>query len=187
MLFRSMLNLIYNLQNTTYDTIEDTRVNLRLRLDILLNHLHPIETATAPDMISRRASITFTNIASGNNVVIGPVTYTFVTVLGNPALNNVQVLIQGTLRSTVKILANAIIGDDDATNIVYGQGTDSNPVATAYWTSQRFSIGDVTIVPSESLFVLEKAENMATVIPLNSTAAASITPFIRTRDRKSVV
>jgi hypothetical protein len=58
-------------------------------------------------MISRRASITFTSLAAGNNVVVGAVTYTFVTALGSPAANNVQVLIQDTLRDTVKIIAKA--------------------------------------------------------------------------------
>lgn len=182
----NLLNLTYNLLNdnyallnTTHSLLDETRDTLYMRTGILLNHLHPIETATAPDMISRRASITFTNIATGNNVVLGPVTYTFVTSLGIPATNNVQVLIQDTLRNTVKKLAEAIRGIENETNIAYGAGTDPNPMCTAYWTSQRFSIGDVTITPGESLFILERAENVTSVITLASTATASINPFIR--------
>jgi hypothetical protein len=150
-----------------------------MRTGILLNHLHPIETASAPDMISRRASITFSGIANGNNVVIGTVTYTFVTALGIPAANNVQVLIQDTLRNAVKNLAKAIRGVNDETNIAYGAGTNPNPTCTAYWTSQRFSIGSTTIDAGESLFVLERAENATTAIALTSTATASINEFIR--------
>jgi len=182
----NMLNLTYNLLNdnyallnTTHSLLDETRDTLYMRTGILLNHLHPIETASAPDMISRRASITFSGIAYGNNVVIGTVTYTFVTALGSPAANNVQVLIQDTLRNTVKKLADAMRGTKDQTNIAYGTGTDPNPTCTAYWTSQRFSIGSTTIDAGESLFVLERAENATTAIALTSTATASINEFIR--------
>jgi hypothetical protein len=175
----SLLNLIYNLLNTTHNLVEDTRDNLYMRTGVLLNHSHPIETATAPDLISRRASITFTGINSGNNVILGTVTYTFVTSLGSPTANNVQVLIQGTLRNTVKKLAEAIRGIQDVANISYGSGTSSNPASTAYWTSQIFSIGDVTIPSGESLFLLERAENATTTLSLTSTATATINPFTR--------
>jgi hypothetical protein len=182
----NLLNLTYNLLNdnyallnTTHNLLDETRDTLYMRSGILLNHLHPIETATAPDMISRRASITFTSIAAGNNVVVGAVTYTFVNALGSPAPNNVQVLIQDTLRDTVKILAKAIRGIEDETNIVYGADTNPNPACTAYWTSQRFSIGDTTVAPGESLFLLEKAENATAALTLTSTATASINPFTR--------
>lgn len=150
-----------------------------MRTGIILNHLHPIETATAPDMVSRRASITFNGIANGNNVVIGTVTYTFVTALGSPAPNNVQVLIQDTISNTVKTLAKAIRGIDDETSIVYGTGTNPHPICTAYWTSQRFSIGSTTVNAGESLFLLERAENTTTAIPLSSTATATISDFTR--------
>ena len=175
----NLLNSNYALLNTTHDLVEDAGDNLNTRTGILLNHMHPIETATAPDMISRRASITFTGIANGNNVVIGTVTYTFVTSLGSPATNNVQVLIQGTLRNTVKKLAEAIRGIQDVTNIAYGTGTNPNPSCTAYWTNQRFSIGDITIASGESLFLLEKAEDVITPLALTSTATATINAFTR--------
>jgi hypothetical protein len=182
----NLLNLTYNLLNdnyallnTTHNLLDETRDTLYMRSGILLNHLHPIETASAPDMISRRASITFSNIDNGNNVVIGTVIYTFVTVLGSPTANNVQVLIQDTLRNTVKILAKAIRGVEDETNIAYGTGTDPNPICTAYWTSQRFSIGSATIDAGESLFMLERAENATSTITFTSTATATINPFTR--------
>ncbi|NCC14963.1 MAG: hypothetical protein EOM28_01235 [Clostridia bacterium] len=182
----NLLNLTYNLLNdnyallnTTHNLLGDTRDTMYMRTGILLNHLHPIETATAPDMTSRRASITFSGISNGNNVVIDTVTYTFVTALGSPAANNVQVLIQGSLRNTVKKLAEAIRGVEDEANIVYGAGADPNPTCTAYWTSQRFSIGSTTIDAGESLFVLEREENATSAIVLTSTAVASINSFAR--------
>ncbi|QHQ63431.1 hypothetical protein Ana3638_23835 [Anaerocolumna sedimenticola] len=182
----SLLNLIYglltnnyDLLNTTHDLIEDMRDTLYMRTGIILNHLHPIETATAPDMVSRRGAITFTSINSGNNLVIGTVTYTFVTALGSPAANNVQVLIQGNIRNTVKKLAEAIRGIQDIANIVYGSGASPNPACTAYWTSRIFSIGDITIPSGESLFLLERAENATSPLTLTSTATATINAFTR--------
>ena len=183
----SLLNDNYNLLNTTHDLIEDMRDTLYMRTGIILNHLHPIETATAPDMVSRRGAITFTGINSGNNVILGPVTYTFVTSLGSPTANNVQVLIQGTLRNSVKKLAEAIRGIQDVANIAYGVGTTPNPVSTAYWTSRIFSIGDVIIPSGESLFLLERAENATTPLNLTSTASATINAFTRASYLKYVL
>lgn len=196
----SLLNLIYDLLNSnyallntthdllvsaasqigdTYNLLGDMQNTLYQRTGILLNHWHPVETATAPDMASRRAAITFSSIASGNNLVLGQVTYTFVTALGSPADNNVQVLIQENLCNTVKKLAEAIRGVQDDVNIAYGTGTDPHPSCTAYWTSQRFSVGDATVSPGESLFLLEKAEDVTTALTLTSTAATSIIAFTR--------
>lgn len=173
------INDTYGLLNATHDLIEESRDTLYTRTGILLNHLHPIETATAPDLISRRASIAFTNIVAGNNVVLGTVTYTFVSALGSPTANNVQIRLQGTLRQNVQKLADAIRGVQDSINITYGTGTNSNQSATAYWTSRIFSIGDVTIAAGESLFILEKAENVTSALTLTSTATATITAFTR--------
>lgn len=191
----SLLNLIYDLLNSnyallntthsllvsatsqigdTYNLLGDMQNTLYQRTGVLLNHWHPVETATAPDMASRRAAITFSNIA-----VLGPVTYTFVTALDSPADNNVQVLIQDNLRNTVKKLAEAIRGVQDDANIAYSTGTDPHPSCTAYWTSQRFSVGDTTVAPGESLFLLEKAEDVTTALTLTSTAAANIIAFTR--------
>ncbi len=175
----SLLNQNYDLLNTTHNLLQETRDTLYTRTGILLNHLHPIETATAPDMVSRRASITFTNISVGNNVVLGPVTYTFVSTLGTPTANNVQVKIQSTLRQNVQKLAQAIRGVQDSSNISYGTGVGTNPASTAYWTCQRFSIGDVAVVPGESLFLLERTENVTTALTLTTTATATINAFTR--------
>lgn len=176
---QDLLNDSYNLLNTTHGLIEDMRDTLYMRTGVILNHLHPIETATAPDMVSRRGAITFTGINSGNNVILGTITYTFVTSLGSLTANNVQVKIQDTLRNTVKKLAEAIRGIQDVVNIVYGSGTSANPASTAYWTSRNFSVGDVTIPSGESLFLLERAENATAPLTLTSTATATINAFTR--------
>jgi len=196
----SLLNLIYNLLNSnyallntthdllvsaasqigdTYNLLGETQGTLYQRTGVMLNHWHPVETASAPDMVSRRAAITFSNIASGNNFVLGPVTYTFVTSLDSPADNNVQVLIQDNLRDTVKKLAEAVRGVQDDENIAYGTGANPNPACTAYWTSQRFSVGDTTVAPGESLFLLEKAEDVTAALTLTTTATANIIAFTR--------
>lgn len=175
----NLLNDNYNLLNTTHDLVEEMRDTLYTRTGILLNHLHPIETATAPDMVSRRASITFTNISVGNNLVLGPVTYTFVAALGSPAANHVLIRLQSTLRENVQKLAQAIRGVQDVSNIEYGTGVGTNPVSTAYWTCQRFSIGDIAVAPGESLFLLERTENVTTALTLTTTATAVINAFTR--------
>lgn len=182
----NLLNLTYGLLNNNYDLLDTThglinemRDTLYQRTGILLNHWHPVETATAPDLVSRRASITFTNISAGNSMLLTTVTYTFVSALGSPAANNVQVLIQGSLGATVRKLAEAIRGIQDGTNIAYGTGVTSNPTCTAYWTSQRFSIGDITVPPGESLFLLEKAEDVSPALTLTTTATATINAFTR--------
>lgn len=182
----ALLNLTYNLLNdnytllgTTHDQMVIMRDTLYTRTGIILNHLHPVETASAPDMASRRASITFTGIAAGNNMVLGSVTYAFVTVLGSPAANTVQVLIQSNLSDTVKKLAEAIRGVQDTVNIAYGSGTNPHSTCTGYWTKQRFSIGDISVAPGESLFLLEKAEDVNTALALTSTATSTINAFIR--------
>lgn len=174
-----LLNDNYALLNTTYNQMESMRGTLYSRTGIILNHLHPVETATAPDMVSRRASITFTSISAGNNVVLGDVIYTFVTALGSPSANNVQVLIQDTLLNTVKKLAEAVRGVQDETNIAYGSETNPHPACTAYWTSQRFSVGDITVTPGEGLFLLEKSEDVSTALTLTSTATATLNAFNR--------
>ncbi len=174
-----LLNDSHALLDTTHNEILSMRDKLYTRTGIILNHLHPVETASAPDMASRRASITFTGISTGNNMVLDSVTYTFVTVLGSPAANTVQVLVQSNLSSTVKKLAEAIRGVQDAANIAYGSGTNPHPTCTGYWTKQRFSVGDISIAPGESLFLLEKSEDTNTTLTLTSTAASTINAFTR--------
>lgn len=151
------------------------------RLSILLGHFHPIETATVPDMTSRRAGVTFGGIDAGDNFILGSVTYIFVSVLNTPAANTVEILIQSSLRETVKLLAEATRGADDVNNIAYGEGeTSPNPLCAAYWTSQRFSCGTVIINAGENLFILERAEDKTNLLGLSTTANAVVTQWSRT-------
>ena len=168
-----------NLLNTTYHLVEETENLINQRTKIILNHLHPIETASAPDLVSRRGSFTFANISVGDNVVLGEVTFTFVATLNTPSENNVQVLIQDNLRNTVKKLAEAIRGKQDETNISYGENAIPNERFTAYWTSQRFSIDGVTVEPGESLFILEKLEDTNIPLTMTTTASATINQLTR--------
>ena len=78
-----LLNDSHTLLENTHADIIAMRNTLYTRTGILLNHLHPVETASAPDMASRRSSITFNNITAGNNMVLDSVTYTLVTALGS--------------------------------------------------------------------------------------------------------
>lgn len=175
----ALLSDSHTLLENTHTDITAMRDTLYTRIGIILNHLHPVETASAPDMASRRASITFTSISAGNSMVLDSVTFVFVMTLGSPAANTVQVLVQGNLSSTVKKLAEAIRGVQDAANIAYGSGTNPHPTCTGYWTKQRFSIGDISVAPGESLFLLEKSEDTTTALTLTSTAASTINAFIR--------
>lgn len=175
----ALLSDSHTLLENTHTDITAMRDTLYTRTGVILNHLHPVETASAPDMASRRASITFTSISAGNSMVLDSVIFVFVTALGSPAANTVQVLIQDNLSSTVKKLAEAIRGVQDTANIAYGSGTNPHPTCTGYWTKQRFSIGDISVAPGESLFLLEKSEDTNTTLTLTSTAASTINAFIR--------
>ena len=182
----TLLNTTHELLGGSHTLLENThtdiiamRDTLYTRTGILLNHLHPVETASAPDMASRRASITFTGISAGSNMVLDGVTYLFVAALGSPAANTVQVLVQGNLNGTVKKLAEAIRGVQDTANIAYASGMNPHPSCTGYWTKQRFSIGDLSVAPGESLFLLEKSEDVNTLLTLTSTAASTINAFVR--------
>lgn len=150
---------------------------------IMANHLHPTETAKAPDWISRRAAANFLNladIADGENIVLGAVTYTFVTALGSPAANNVQILIQPTLRATVQRMAAAMRGETDAANIAYGTSTNPHPTIVGYWTSMRFAILTTQVAAGENLFLLEKQEDINTAAPtFTSTTAGTLVQFVR--------
>lgn len=109
-------------------------------------HLHPSIVFTGPSGSHRYAGLTFGSAGNGQTVIVGalagPITYTFVNVLGVPAPNNVEVLIQGTLDLTIRKLAQAIQGVNDPANIAYGGGVPfANPDVYGKYTGQRFAIG----------------------------------------------
>jgi hypothetical protein len=160
--------------------IETVYASLSRLNRIELGHAHPVEQASAPDFAARRAAITFSVIANNNNMVLGAVTYTFLTTLGSPGANVVHVKIQGTLTDTVKKLAEATRGVVDAANITYGTGTSPHPTCIGFWTSQRFAIGATNVPAGQSLFLLERAEDVITAITLTSTATTTnLTAFTR--------
>lgn len=160
--------------------------DIELFTAIMGRHIHPIETAKAPDWLSRRAAAHFTadtDITDGENLVLGAVTYTFVDTLGSPAANNVHIKIQANIKATVQKAAEAIRGVTDTANIAYGTGTAPHPTITAYWTSVRFAIQSTQIAAGQNLFILEKAEDLNTPITFTTTTDGTLTAF--TRDLKS--
>ena len=148
---------------------------------VIANHHHPVETACAPDWVSRRAGAQFTTAADTENIVLGSVTYTFVATLGTPAASNVEIKVQSSVPATIQKLAQAIRGEEDAANIAYGTSTQPNSLITAFYTGQRFSTGTIgTSVPAgANLFILEKAEDSNDALAFSTTATATLAPFVR--------
>ncbi len=143
-------------------------------------HMHPVETAFAPDMTGRRASASFTTAANTETFTLTGVVYTFVAALGSPAAGNVHVKVQGTVKATIQKLAEAIRGIVDADNIAYAAGEGANPTSTAYFTSQRMSVGTTNVPAGNNLFILEKAEDAQGALAISTTAAGgSVNAFIR--------
>lgn len=115
---------------------------------IVRKHHHTRFTVTIPNGAYRYSGMTFNTFSNTQTVTLTyggvAIVYTAVTALGAPAANNAEVKVQGTLAATVALLAQAIRGVTDATNIAYGAGTQPNPYITGHYTGIRTSIGDVT-------------------------------------------
>lgn len=156
-----------------------TQSDLEKRILSINNHNHPVETASAPDMVSRRAAASFTTAANNENLVLDGRTYTFKTALTAPAAGNVYVKVQGTVALTIAKLAEAIRGVVDVDNIAYATGEGANPTVAAYYTTQRFAIGATNIPAGNCLFILEKAEDVITAITFTTTSTATLTAFAR--------
>lgn len=128
---------------------------------IARKHHHTRFTVTIPNGASRYSAMTFNTFSNTQTVTITyggvAIVYTAVTALGAPAANNVQVKVQGTLAATVALLAQAIRGVTDVTNIAYGAGTQPNPNITGHYTGVRTSIGDVTHPAGPNLRLRENA------------------------------
>jgi len=120
-------------------------------------------------------AIHFLTAADGEIVTMGSaggIVYTFKTVLGAPGAGNVHVKVQGSLDLTVRKLAEATRGVVDAANITYGAGTQPNPSAWGYYTSQRFSLGATpVVVGSNILFYGIIADQTDAALPLTLTTA----------------
>jgi hypothetical protein len=117
--------------------------------EIIQSHIHPPRSFDTPTGRYRMGAIHFLTAADGEIVTMGSaggIVYTFKTVLGAPGAGNVHVKVQGTLDLTVRKLAQATRGVVDAANITYGAGTQPNPSAWGYYTSQRFSLGATPVV-----------------------------------------
>ncbi len=151
------------------------------------DHDHPAFTQIIPSGAYRRGAITFGSAANNQNIIVGLnvnlITYTFKTVLGAPAANNVEVKVQGTLDLSVRKMNEAFRGVVDAANIAYGAGTQPNPDLQCGYTAQTMAIGTV-IHPVGSTLVLrfKVGDRTDTAFPTTfttTTVGSTTTTFTR--------
>ncbi|MGA9639983.1 MAG: flagellin [Terriglobales bacterium] len=84
------------------------------------------------DFTGGTAAGTAPSAVAGDTVTVGAQTYQFVSSLGTPAANAVQVLVAPTEEGSLQNLANAINGGSGAgINYVFGTGATANTSATA--------------------------------------------------------
>ncbi len=84
------------------------------------------------DFAGGTAAGTAPSAVAGDTVTVGTQTYSFVTALGTPAANGVQVLVGPTEAGSLSNLANAINGGTGAgINYAFGAGSTANTSATA--------------------------------------------------------
>jgi len=155
--------------------------------EIIQNHIHPPRSFDTPTGRYRMGAIHFLTAADGEIVTMGSaggIVYTFKTVLGAPAAGNVHVKVQGTLDLTVRKLAQATRGVVDAANIAYGAGTQPNPAAWGYYTSQRFSLGSTAVVVGSNIVfygIVPDLTDAGTPLTLTTTPGGVGTTTVFTR------
>jgi len=89
-------------------------------------------TFSSVDFTGGTAAGTAPSAVAGDTVTVGTQTYNFVSSLGSPAANAVQVLVGSTEANSLQNLANAINGGSGAgIDYVYGAGATANTSATA--------------------------------------------------------
>lgn len=83
---------------------------------------------------------------AGDTVTVGTQTYQFVSALGAPAANAVQVLVGSTEEGSLQNLANAINGSSGAgVNYAYGTGATANSQATATAGQNAQGLGTISL------------------------------------------
>ena len=156
-------------------------------IEITEYHFHPPRSFDTPTGRYRMGAIHFLTAADGEIVTMGSaggIIYTFKTVLGAPGAGNVHVKVQGSLDLTVRKLAEATRGVVDAANITYGAGTQPNPSAWGYYTSQRFSLGSTVVaVVSNIVFygIVPDLTDAAVPLTLSTTPGGVGTTTVFTR------
>jgi len=113
-----------------------------------------ITTATGGATTGTFSSVDFTggtaagnapSAVAGDTVTVGTQTYNFVSSLGSPAPNAVQVLVGSTEADSLQNLANAINGGSGAgVNYVYGSGATANTSATAIAGQSSIALTAIT-------------------------------------------
>lgn len=159
---------------------ENGAVAVDTNLDIVEHHIHPIFSRTCPNGKRRRGAISATGAISNNDqVVVGPITYVFLTTLGTPGANVVQVKIQGTVKASMQKLADAIMGKTDGLNITY-ETQAANPLAYGYYTSVQFAFSDTLIAAGDNVYLREIAVDTISAITLTKNGTnLAVTAFSR--------
>ena len=150
------------------------------------DHHHPPRSFDIPTGRYRMGAIHFGSAAAGQNVIMGGaggITYNFVAALGAPGAGVCEVKVQGSMDSTVRKLAQATRGVVDAVNIAYGAGTQPNPSAWGYYTSQRVSVGSTQVVAGSNMIFYGIVPDLTDALnPLTlstTTVGSTLTVFTR--------
>jgi hypothetical protein len=155
--------------------------------EITEDHCHPPRSFDTPTGRYRMGAIRFGSAAAGQNVVMGGaggITYNFVAALGAPGAGICEVKVQGSTDLTVRKLAEATRGVVDAVNIAYGAGTQPNPSAWGYYTSQRFSLAATAVAAGSNILFYGIVPDLTDLVnPLTlttTTVGSTLTAFTRT-------
>jgi hypothetical protein len=158
-----------------------------LDAEITEDHCHPPRSFDTPTGRYRMGAIRFGSAAAGQNVVMGGaggITYNFVAALGAPGAGICEVKVQGSTDLTVRKLAQATRGVVDAANIAYGAGTQPNPSAWGYYTSQRFSLAATAVLAGSNIvfygIVPDLTDALNPLTLTTTTVGSTLTAFVRT-------
>ena len=103
-------------------------------------------TWSSVDFTGGTAAGTAPSAVAGDTVTVGTQTYQFVSSLGTPAANAVQVLVAPTEEGSLQNLANAVNGGSGAgINYIYGTGATANTSATAVAGQNAEGLGTLAL------------------------------------------
>lgn len=162
----------------SYLNITSSLNSIQTGITEIKKHVHPQIIRCIPNGSSRIAAAHFTGVANNQNYVLGNITYIFVTILGSPNANQVHVKIQTNLSDTIILLAKAIRGEIDISNIAYGSGTTYNTIALGWYTRNTIGIG-AGATDGDNLYLEETALENTSSITHTTTATATLIAFAR--------
>lgn len=165
--------------NTELTTIDNSITNVGDTANSVYNYLDTKKTVAYPSFVYMVCVDRFPNAqpVNGDTYVLADfpnnVTYRFVTNLGTPTANTVNVLIQSTHAKTYKMLTRAIMGVIDTANIRYASGVTGNRYVNACFTTKRTGISG-GVAEGNKIILTEKVTNSQKTI----THTSSVTGFI---------